>query len=178
MKKIPLRIISGRLKNQTFYSYSESTRETASIIRGAVFNMLFQISGVGLDLFAGSGAYGFEAYSRGLSKVYLNDMNQTAYKGLLENQKKLKTSAIITNFDYTKAIAFYLSQNIKFDYIFLDPPYDMLISPIIDSVKPLLSNKGKLICEVEKNQEIVCDLELLKTRIHGIKKINIYEKND
>ena len=64
--------------------------------------MLYQITGTGLDLFAGSGAYGFEALSRGLDLVYLNDMDKVAYQGLNANKTLLNANAIITKMDYQK----------------------------------------------------------------------------
>lgn len=177
MKKIPLKIIAGRFKNKTIYSYSESTRETAHMIRGSVFNMLFQVHGIGLDLFAGSGAYGFEGLSRGLSQVYLNDKDKLAYKALLDNQKILNTEAIITNEDYVVAIQQYKQRAILFDYIFLDPPYDMDISSIIERVWPLLNHEGMLICEIKKDQDLTTSYEPIKDKKHGIKRIIIYKKN-
>lgn len=176
MKKVPLKIIAGKYKQKTIYSTSDETRETAHLVRGAVFNMLYQITGTGLDLFAGSGAYGFEALSRGLDLVYLNDMDKVAYQGLNANKTLLNANAIITNMDYQKAIEYYQKSGIQFDYIFLDPPYHMSISPIITMVRPLLKADGTLICEIEKKSVYETDLTVIKERAHGIKKIILMKK--
>jgi len=173
MKKVPLKIIAGKYKQKTIYSYSDGTRETSHLVRGAVFNMLFQVSGVGLDLFAGSGAYGFEALSRGLNQVYLNDIDKDAYQGLIANKTLLNADAVITNLDFDKAIEYFKNSEVTFDYIFLDPPYDMPISPIVESVSTLLKADGTIVCEVEKQSICQTSLSLQKERIHGIKKIII-----
>lgn len=178
MKQVKLKIIAGSLKGKTLISLSEDTKETAMVVKGAVFNMLFQMDGVVLDLFAGSGAYGFEAYSRGASKIYLNDQHPLSIKSLKTNESNLQTGAIITQFDYQEAIKYYLRNHILFDYIFLDPPYALDIGPIIEQVSPLLNQAGKIIIEIEKSNDCpqISGLDCIKDRVHGIKRIGIYQK--
>jgi 16S rRNA (guanine966-N2)-methyltransferase len=178
MKQVKLKIIAGTLKGKTLISMSEDTKETASLVRGAVFNMLFQIDGIILDLFAGSGAYGFEAYSRGATEIYLNDHHPLALKSLKTNEANLKTGAVITAFDYKDAIHYYERHQIQFDYIFLDPPYALNIEPILQSIVPLLNNEGKIIIEIESSSPcpLIEGINLIKDRVHGIKRIGIYQK--
>jgi 16S rRNA (guanine(966)-N(2))-methyltransferase RsmD len=178
MKQVKLKIIAGTLKGKTLISMSEDTKETASLVRGAVFNMLFQVDGTVLDLFAGSGAYGFEAYSRGATKIYLNDHHPLALKSLKLNESKLNTGAVITSMDYLVAIRYYERHQIQFDYIFLDPPYALTINPILNAVTPLIKTEGKIIIEIESSNPcpVVDGLTLIKDRVHGIKRIGIYEK--
>jgi 16S rRNA G966 N2-methylase RsmD len=78
--------------------------------------------------------------------------------------------------DYQKAIEYYQKSGIQFDYIFLDPPYHMSISPIITMVRPLLKADGTLICEIEKKSVYETDLTVIKERAHGIKKIILMKK--
>lgn len=178
MKQIKLKLITGKFKGKTLVSYSEDTRESAQMVKIAVFNMLFEIEGTVLDLFAGSGAYGFEAASRGASTVYLNDAHPLALKSLKVNNDTTGAQAIITNYDYLEAISYYKKKQIAFDLIFLDPPYAYEIRPIIDAVMPLLKNEGKIIVEIEKKNPCpeISGLTLLKDRVHGIKRIGIYKK--
>lgn len=178
MKQVKLKIIAGRLKGKTLISLSDDTKETASIVRGAVFNMLFEVSGSVLDLFAGSGAYGFEAYSRGAEKLYLNDLHPLAIKSLKINEESLKTGALITSWDYPKAIGYYKNNQIYMDYIFLDPPYTYDIQPILEAVVDLIKPTGKIIIEIEKSHACptVDGIHLIKDRVHGIKRIGIYQK--
>jgi 16S rRNA (guanine(966)-N(2))-methyltransferase RsmD len=178
MKQVKLKIIAGRLKGKTLISLSEDTKETASLIRGAVFNMLFEVSGSVLDLFAGSGAYGFEAYSRGAEQLYLNDSHPLAIQSIKINEESLKTGAKITAWDYKKAILYYQTNHIQMDYIFLDPPYAFDIKPIVEAVLDLLKPSGKVVIEIEKSHDcpIIEGLSLTKDRVHGIKRIGIYQK--
>lgn len=178
MKQVKLKIIAGSLKGKTLVSLSEDTKETAMVVKGAVFNMLFQMNGTVLDLFAGSGAYGFEAFSRGASKIYLNDQHALAIKSLKTNEANLNTGATITQMDYIDAINFYLRNKITFDYIFLDPPYAISIAPIMEAVSRLLNDDGKIIIEIEKVNDCpeISGLNCIKDRVHGIKRIGIYQK--
>lgn len=184
MKNVKLKIIAGKYKNRTLLSYSKETRETSSMVRGAVFNMLFQVQGIGLDLFSGSGAYGFEGLSRGLSKVYLNDQDMLAYRSLRENRDSLKVDneCVITNLDYQKAIEYYQKNGIRFDYIFLDPPYKMTnIEHFFDVVSLIVKNQTVIVIEVEKKTQLpesYTQFSLLKEKVHGIKKIGVYQYHE
>lgn len=176
MKNIQVKIISGKYKNQSLVSLSEHTRETSHVVRGAVFNMLYSLSGSGLDLFAGSGAYGFEALSRGLDKITLNDVDKLAFQSLKQNNLKLKTDARLYNMDYQQLIITLVASKEEFNYIFLDPPYHLDINPIIELVSPLLASNGVIIAEMDKSTNVSLstnDLSILKERVHGIKKIVI-----
>lgn len=98
-------------------------RPTPDRVRQTVFNWLGQdLTGLDcLDLFAGTGAMGFEALSRGAASVVLVEQSAVACQSLRDNQQRLAaTRAQILNAD---ALAF-LSQNQRqFDLLFLDPPY-------------------------------------------------------
>lgn len=184
MKNIKLKIIAGKFKNRTIVSYSNETRETSSMVRGAVFNMLFHVDGIGLDLFAGSGAYGIEGLSRGLKKVYFNDRDSLAIRSIKENIQTLKIDdqVILTQKNYQDAIKYYESIGIKFDYIFLDPPYHMTDIDLVFTEIESISNKdAKVIFEVVKetqfNPSYQCFL-LIKEKVHGIKKIGIFQFNN
>lgn len=108
---------------------AEITRPTKDMAKEGLFNSLGFIKGKSfLDLFSGSGAIGIEAYSRGASPVYLNDANNEPFKVIKENLENLKiTDVELTKLDYLKAIELYSNKNIKFDYIFLDPPYKLVV---------------------------------------------------
>ena len=73
-----MRITAGKLRHRIIdMTNLETTRETQDKVRMAIFNILGQYfeGGVCLDLFAGSGAMAIEAYSRGMEKIYLNDIS-------------------------------------------------------------------------------------------------------
>lgn len=101
----------------------EGLRPTPERVRITVFNWLSQeMTGkTCLDLFAGTGAFGFEALSRNAKSVTLVESSRQAYQSLLQAQSLLKAeNCQIINQD---ALQFLASNTQKFDVIFCDPPY-------------------------------------------------------
>ena len=89
-----------------------------------------------LDLFAGSGALGFEAASRGATEVVLVERNRSVYRKLQENINKLGLSNIALRCE--DGLEFAKQQNKPFDVIFLDPPFQ---SDYLPKLLPLLVDK-------------------------------------
>ncbi|MDD3473753.1 MAG: 16S rRNA (guanine(966)-N(2))-methyltransferase RsmD [Syntrophaceae bacterium] len=129
-------------------------RPTANLVREAVFNVIGpSIRGKRLlDLFAGSGAFGFEGLSREAAHVVFVDSNQNACSNLKAISKRLgvESQVRITNSAASNALRSMLSRQEKFSIIFLDPPYsaDALreIMAMSDLTK-LLDDDGLIICE-------------------------------
>lgn len=176
-----MRIVGGKLRHRNIKMTNlETTRETQDKVRQAIYNMIgpYFDGGVCLDLFAGSGAMGIEAYSRGMDKIYLNDLNKLALDVCKENCKSLGISNVeFSNLDY---LEFINSCKVKFDLIILDPPYRMDdIKAILDSVNPLLNEKGLIVFEMGKESIYPLehnDLELIKDKTYGIKRVVVYRK--
>ncbi len=180
-----MRINAGKFRNHNIDMCNlDTTRETSDKVRQAIFNLIGQFfeGGIALDLFAGSGAMGFEAYSRGISKIYLNDINSKALDVCKKNASKLKITndVVFSNLDYKKALESY--KGIKFDLIFLDPPYAMQnvdeIISIIDSYN-LQDDGGIISFEMEKKticSESILNYKLVKDRSYGIKRVCIFKK--
>ncbi|HEY3327013.1 MAG TPA: 16S rRNA (guanine(966)-N(2))-methyltransferase RsmD [Novimethylophilus sp.] len=100
-----------------------SLRPTPDRVRQTLFNWLGQeLHGlICLDLFAGSGALGFEALSRGAATAVMVENNPAVYRALLDNADVLKADkASIVRAD---AVQFLMQNARRFDVIFLDPPY-------------------------------------------------------
>jgi 16S rRNA (guanine966-N2)-methyltransferase len=180
-----MRINAGKFRNHNIdITNLPTTRETSDKVRQAIFNMIGQFfdGGKALDLFAGSGAMGFEAYSRGISKIVLNDINKDVILVCKKNAMKLKCIDDVTllNMDYKNAIES-LKDN-KFDLIFLDPPYAMQnVDEIINLIDiNNLQNDGAILSfEMEKKtscSETIGSYNLIKDRIYGIKRVCIYRK--
>lgn len=182
MKKIKLKLTGGKYNNRIIVSYNPNTKTTASIVRGAVFNMLNNYNGIVLDLFAGSGSFGFEAISRGFDEVYFNDFNSLSIKAIKENIKTLDchNSCHVTKLDYKDALNFYESKNIKFDLYFIDPPYDMDDNQILEILNLITqyNNKTTIVVERKKNSPSfnIIGLSLIKNKTYGTRQIQIYEK--
>lgn len=123
-------------------------RPTSSRIRETIFNWLGQdLSGLCcLDLFAGSGALGFEAASRGAAQVVMVDTDSRAYKALYENKQKLQATQV--ELVMMNALNFINSDTRKFDVIFLDPPYRLeLLSELLPLLPPHLADGGLVYIE-------------------------------
>jgi 16S rRNA (guanine966-N2)-methyltransferase len=137
-----LRIIAGALKGKRLYSVrNRSIRPTADKLRESMFNILSQRvpDAVVLDLFAGTGALGIEALSRGAASVVFIDNRKEALSVLKRNINScmLDQKANIVKWNIRQNLNCIKSQKHHFDLIFLDPPYDNNL------IKPTLFNLDK-----------------------------------
>lgn len=126
-----IRVVGGTYKRRQLKQPSlDVTRSTKDVAKEGLFNSLGDIKGKSfLDLFSGSGSIGIEAYSRGAFPVYLNDKNREPIKIINENLYSLGIKDIkVSNLDYLNALNFYKINGVKFDIVFLDPPYKMIIN--------------------------------------------------
>lgn len=176
-----MRIVAGLYKGRKLKRVElRSTRETADIVKESVFNMLGPITGQVLDLFAGSGAYGFEALSRGASSVHFIDHERKAVETIVQNGKLLDVLEIIKvhHKDYLRFIKT-LDPTARFDYIFLDPPYEMNIYvDVILKIQPFLSPSAMIVCEAKKEVDFPREINQcfkIKEKQYGIKQITIYQ---
>ena len=176
-----MRIVAGKLRHRIIEMTNlETTRETQDKVRQAIYNMIgpYFDGGTCLDLFAGSGAMALEAYSRGVEKIVLNDLNRDAIMVCKKNAKTLGINdAIFTNLDYVD----FLKQNkLMFDLIILDPPYKMdNIEEILLLVEPFLKTNGLIVFEMGVESvypEKFMDIELIKNKTYGIKRVVIYRR--
>lgn len=179
-----MRVISGKLKGRVIKGYNIlGTRPTMDRVKESVFSIIqdYLNNSIVLDLFAGSGNLGIEAISNGAREVYFNDYNKKCtniIKENLENFGVVNNSTVI-NMDYYDALNYLKNKNIKFDLIFLDPPYkNHIINDILTTIlkNGLLNNNGLVVCEVEQNDLFIDDeLVLIKEKKYGDKKIMIYK---
>ncbi|GKS70339.1 16S rRNA (guanine(966)-N(2))-methyltransferase RsmD [Nitrosomonas sp. PY1] len=144
-----IRIIGGYWRSRLIqFPNRTDLRPTANRIRETLFNWLGQdLTGLNcLDLFAGSGALGFEAASRGAQSVVMVDNDSIASRALHENKEKLQAAQVsVFKMD---AIAFLQMNTQKFNLIFLDPPYRLsLLSEILKKLPLHLEVNGKIYIE-------------------------------
>lgn len=146
-----VRISAGEYRSRLLkFPDVEGLRPTPERVRQAVFNWLGQeLTGkVCLDLFAGTGAFGFEALSRNANNVVMVENSGIAVKALQQNQLMLK----VENCQILKqdALEFLATNTQKFDVIFCDPPYQ---KDWLTKLQPLLhghlSDDGILYAEAE-----------------------------
>ncbi len=180
-----LRIIGGVFKGRPLKApKTNSTRPTQGMLREAIFNICQNEIGNAhfLDLFAGSGAMGLEAISRGASHAVFVEQNRQAITCIKENisllQVEKQTQIIPT--DAARALTILAKQYSQFDIIYIDPPYDTPFDPT--PLVPLLKPEGILFLE-ERHQPKkphkpieVAGLHLKDTRRFGIAILSILLK--
>ncbi|MDR0696880.1 MAG: 16S rRNA (guanine(966)-N(2))-methyltransferase RsmD [Christensenellaceae bacterium] len=122
-----MRIIAGQYKGRALNAVSGiSVRPTTDRVKESIFNLIRdKVEGaVVLDLFAGSGALGIEALSRGASNAVFCDHSRDAVNVLKTNLAKTNIESQILNKDYRACISELALRGFVFDIIFLDPPYE------------------------------------------------------
>ncbi len=184
-----MRVISGSARGTKLSSIdSELTRPTLDRVKESLFNILQgKLQDVVVaDLFAGSGALGIEAISRGARKAYFCDKNKQAINMIRQNLEKTRfvDKAVIINSDYRDCLE---KINDKVDIIFIDPPYKDNLS--VESVKKIiekgiLSKDGIMIietdeiCRDERGLDILENIKIIDKRKYGrVNLIFIKEEN-
>jgi len=169
-----MRVISGTARGRKLLSLDGlHTRPTTDRVKEAIFNMVMPYvrDGAVLDLFAGSGALGIEALSRGAAcSTFLENSRAAAdvIRQNLENTKLSENAKLIEG----DALAFLSKVQGKYTLIFLDPPYDGgFYTPVLSLIaeRALLQPDGVLILEKRADMDIPlpCGLEILKERKYG-----------
>ena len=124
MKANEVRIIGGEWRSRRIrFSPRSDVRPTPDRVRETLFNWLGQdLTGLTcLDLFAGSGALGFEAASRGARRVVMVERDRAAYSSLEENRALLQAAQV--ELVRADALEFVRTGRAQYDVIFLDPPF-------------------------------------------------------
>ena len=178
-----MRIISGLYKGRKLEGDNiDGTRPTMDRIKESFFAMIQDHlkNSVVLDLFAGSGSLGLEALSSGASFSYFNDHNQKCIKVINNNIKtlNLESNTRVLNLDYEEALNYFQKNNIKFNIVFLDPPYkDRNINTIIDYLIDynLLLEKALIVIEVGNDYIDNEKIKVYKKRVYGDKQIIILQ---
>ena len=154
----------------------EGLRPTPERVRITVFNWLGQdMTGkTCLDLFAGTGAFGFEALSRNAKSVTMVENSRPAYNALLQNQTllynqtSLAENCQILNRD---ALSFLANNSQKFDVIFCDPPYNKgWLDKLLPFLNQHLSADGMLYVEAEFEIKFDATWQVIKQNKAG----NVY----
>lgn len=173
-----MRIISGTMRGTKLFTLEgENTRPTLDRVKEALFSKInYDLPGaIVLDLFSGSGALSLEALSRGAEMAYMCDASRDAIKVIKQNIEKTKTSAKIEllNCDYKKALNEFINKKIKFDIVFLDPPYKTdFAEESVDMIlkSDLLNDNGMIILETDEQEKVLKNLSSIDVQITDIKK--------
>ena len=173
-----MRIISGLARGTKLYTLEgENTRPTLDRVKEPLFSIIqnYIKDSIVLDLFAGSGALGLEALSRGAEKAVLCDKSYEAIEIIKKNINKthFEEKTKVLCMDYKKCLS---SISEKFDLIFIDPPYKLDIA--VNSVEIILDNNllspdGIIVIETdEEEREIqkiktLSNIEIINLRTYG-----------
>lgn len=150
-----VRIIGGEWRRRVLrFPDAEGLRPTPDRVRETLFNWLGQdLDGLTcLDLFAGSGALGFEAASRGAARVVMVEQAARVAASLRENTRLLgaESRVEIAQADAVKFASSLVQRGARFDVVFLDPPYNKgWIDRLAPLLPALLKDDGLLYVEAE-----------------------------
>ncbi len=156
-----MRIIAGKFKAKRLNSpKTEKTRPTLDRVKEALFSIIdsYIKGGQVLDLFGGTGNLALEAISRGADFAWINDKENLSISTILSNVKLTNSLECvkITKKDYAKCLNQIATEDMLFDVIFLDPPYDSnlgidTLNIISESESKFLKKDGIIIYETDKN---------------------------
>jgi 16S rRNA (guanine966-N2)-methyltransferase len=177
-----MRIIAGSRKGATIYAPKSHTRPTGDRVREAAFNLIGPVDDMAvLDLFAGSGAMGLEALSRGAAQAVFVESDRDAQRAIERNVEKLGLAgATLLRMDARRALASEAAAGRRYDLVLVDPPYRMFdsLQPTLATYMPaLLAEDGLVVVETAKRDEP--DLPPLATRTsrtYGSARITLFER--
>lgn len=181
-----MRVITGKAKGHKLIAPKGlNVRPTSDKVKESIFSIIgnFYEDSVILDLFAGSGGIGIEFLSRGASSCYFIDNSIFSIKEIkrnLENTRLLNNAKIYKN-DVSRALMIIGKKELKFDYIFMDPPYGKeLVIPNLKliSEENILKYDGLVIVEHEAKKvfpDLFLDLEKATSRVYGSTAITFYK---
>jgi 16S rRNA (guanine966-N2)-methyltransferase len=173
-----VRIIAGTRKGHTIQAPpGRDTRPTSDRVRENVFNILGPVEGASvLDLYAGSGALGLEALSRGAQHVVFVERDADAVRAIERNLDRLRLRATVLRAD---AITVLASESRKYDLVLVDPPYDMYadIEPKLARHLPsLLAEDGVVVVETDARTKPELPLAERTSRKYGSVRVTVYDR--
>ena len=173
-----MRVVSGMARGTKLYTLEGSnTRPTLDRVKEALFNIIqydLENSNI-LDLFAGSGSLGIEALSRKAKFCAFCDNSYEATTIIKKNIEKTRFNDLskIYNMAYDKALLKMKNENLKYDIVFLDPPYetDYIQKSLELIIKyELLNDDAILILETDDQDRILNELENIQLDIRDVRK--------
>jgi 16S rRNA (guanine966-N2)-methyltransferase len=155
-----------------------ATRPTSDRVREALFSILGAVDGARvLDLYAGSGALGIEALSRGAVAATLVDSSAAAIAAIRRNLERLGLTAEARR----ERVAAFLERARRdarqYDLVFLDPPYRHALAlggELSSALGPVLAPRARVIAESDRRAPLALDLNALDERRYGDTLIRIY----
>ena len=168
-----MRVVAGLYKGRTLHApRGKAVRPTSDKVRGAIFNVLGDIEGLHvLDLFAGTGALGIEALSRGAADATFVDTDPAPA------QRNLDAIGIEAAVDCRDALGFLANSDARFDLVFADPPYSSapsLGAQLTELLPAVLSKNARIVTESDKRAPLDLAFPLEFERDYGDTRIRIH----
>ncbi len=179
-----MRIIAGEGKGKRLRSPKTSVRPTTALVRGAIFSILYPMldqEWQALDLYAGTGALGIEALSRGAAWVDFVEHNRKCCDAIKRNLEAtgFASQSRVYCLSVDKALTML---DRAYDVVFLDPPYDDPSLPTtLDSLfgSRLVSPKSTVVVQCSTRQRLSADFHkfhMIKNRHYGDTSISFYRQ--
>jgi 16S rRNA (guanine966-N2)-methyltransferase len=171
-----MRIIAGSHRGHRIAAPAgRDTRPTSDRVRENAFNLIGPVDDADvLDLFAGSGALGLEALSRGAGSATFVESDREACRTINANLDKLKLRGTVLCQEVTRALA---RQRRSYDLVLCDPPYDYDHAKLAPHLGGLLTEDGVLVYETSGRADPldVPGLEVRTSRKYGSARLTLYE---
>ena len=175
-----MRVIAGEWRGRPLKAPpGAATRPTSDRVREALFSILAARVPEArvLDLFAGSGALGLEALSRGAASATFVDDASAAISAIKANLKAFDATAEVRRTDALRFLATARHDGAQYDLIFLDPPYRLAerLAPALSEALPAVLAPGAVaVAESDRRAPLALDLPLHDERRYGDTLIRIH----
>ena len=171
-----MRVIAGDFKGRRLHTARGTrTRPTADRVREALFSILGDVSGARvLDLYAGSGALGIEALSRGADSAVFVERDERALAALTRNLESVGVVAEVRRQDVLRFVA---RPEGTYDLVFCDPPYDdgpRVAAPLSEALPALARENARIVTESDKRNPLLLSQPLVVERSYGDTRIAIH----
>ena len=177
-----MRIIAGDRRGARIAApKGTATRPTGDRVREAAYNLIGPVEDASvLDLFAGSGAMGLEALSRGARRCVFVESDRVACAVIRDNLEKLRlTGAVVQQRDAFQALREERAAGRSYDLVLVDPPYGAwpeLQDRLAEALPPLVSPDGLLVVETSAKVEPELPLDLVTSRRYGSARITLFTR--
>jgi 16S rRNA (guanine966-N2)-methyltransferase len=171
-----VRVVAGEFRGRRLVApRGARTRPTADRVREALFSMLGDVGGARvLDLYAGSGALGIEAISRGAASAVFVERGRQAAAVIRRNLQSVGVQAAVVEGD---ALTFVRQDQRPYDLVFVDPPYDCapsLAGPLAERLPAITTPQARIVTESDKRRPLELPFPLLRERTYGDTRIAIH----
>jgi 16S rRNA (guanine966-N2)-methyltransferase len=177
-----VRIVAGSRKGHRIAApKGVVTRPTGDRVREAAFSLIGPVDDATvLDLFAGSGAMGLEALSRGALRCVFVEHDRGACRVIQANLEKLRlTGAVVVNRDAAAALREERARGRRYDLVLADPPYEHWGSHeahLVELLPDVLEKDGVAVVETSAGVEPELPLDLVTSRRYGSARITVFSR--